>query len=157
MLPQLQKDLVDKNEYMTDDECVEALAIAQSLPGPVVYNFALAAGKKVAGYKGAFVAAGAVVLPTFVAMLLVTIVFRSLAHNIYVKKMMLGVQAAAGAIILSSAFKLGKKILKHWTDYVFMVVALAAMFLGGSVVWVLAASALGGYALLKFEERGAKK
>lgn len=156
MLPQLQRDLVEKHKFMTDDECVESIAIAQSLPGPIVYNFAVACGKKIAGYRGAFVAGVGVVIPAFLVMLLIAIAFRSLVDNIYVQKAMLGVQAAAGAVILSSAFQLGKKILKHWIEYVFMVVAFVAMILGGDVVWVLAVSALGGYLFLKFRERGAK-
>ena len=66
MIPLIQKEVVEKHKWMTDDDILEIVAIAESTPGPIAINAATFVGYRTAGFFGAFCATVGVVLPSFV-------------------------------------------------------------------------------------------
>ena len=66
MIPLIQKETVDNHGWVTDEDILEIIAIAESTPGPIAINSATFVGYKVAGFLGAFCATFGVVLPSFV-------------------------------------------------------------------------------------------
>jgi len=65
MLPMLQKEVVEKRQWATEDEMLDLIAIAQSAPGAIAVNGAIVVGYKLAGISGALVAIIATILPPF--------------------------------------------------------------------------------------------
>lgn len=66
MIPLIQKEITEKRGWMTDDDVLEIVAIAESTPGPIAVNAATFVGFRVCGFRGALLATLGVVLPTFV-------------------------------------------------------------------------------------------
>jgi len=69
-IPLMEIEAVDNYHWMTTEEFIDVLAMGNALPGPILPKMAGYVGFKVAGWAGAFVALGATVLPTFLAMVL---------------------------------------------------------------------------------------
>ena len=65
MIPLIQKEVVETKQWITNDDVLEILAIAESTPGPIAINAATFVGYRVAGTFGAFCATMGVVLPSF--------------------------------------------------------------------------------------------
>jgi hypothetical protein len=66
MLPLIEKEAVDNKKWITDNELLDVVAIAESTPGPIAINAATFIGKKVGGFIGALCATTGVVLPSFI-------------------------------------------------------------------------------------------
>ncbi|MBR2421393.1 MAG: chromate transporter [Oscillospiraceae bacterium] len=69
MIPLIQKETVEKYHWITDEDLLNVVAIAESTPGPIAINAATFVGYHVAGYAGAVVATLGVVLPSFAIIL----------------------------------------------------------------------------------------
>ena len=75
MLPLIQNAVVDKKKWLSDKEFIDMLAIAQSMPGPIALNTAIFVGNKREGVKGSVFSSLGIILPSFITILLVVIVF----------------------------------------------------------------------------------
>ena len=71
MIPLIQHEVVDKNEWITDEDILEIVAIAESTPGPIAINSATFVGYRVCGVLGSIAATLGVVVPSFLIMLCV--------------------------------------------------------------------------------------
>ena len=71
MIPLIQKETVENKKWITDDDILEIVAIAESTPGPIAINAATFVGYKVAGFWGAFFATIGMVVPSFAIILLI--------------------------------------------------------------------------------------
>ena len=65
MIPLIQKEAVENHKWVTDEDILNVVAIAESTPGPIAINAATFVGYQVAGFTGAVVATLGVVLPSF--------------------------------------------------------------------------------------------
>ena len=71
MIPLIQREAVEKHGWVTDDDILEILAIAESTPGPIAINSATFVGFRVGGVLGSACATLGVVLPSFVIISLI--------------------------------------------------------------------------------------
>ena len=71
MLPLIQREIVEKRKWITNDDILEVVAIAESTPGPIAVNSATFVGYRTGGFSGALLATLGVVLPSFVIILIV--------------------------------------------------------------------------------------
>jgi len=147
MLPMIQREFVDRRQYMTDEEMVDCLTVIQSLPGIIAINSATVIGYRCTGLKGALAAACGVVLPPFLVILAVAALWRNLTVNASIGHAFLGIRAAVCAFILVAAIRMVKPVLK--TDRTFgIAVALGTfaalvIFRFSAVVMILAGAAAG--------------
>ena len=72
MIPLIQFEAVEKQKWITDDDILEIVAIAESTPGPVAINAATFVGYRTCGFFGAACATLGVVLPSFCVILLIS-------------------------------------------------------------------------------------
>lgn len=101
-----QRELVERLGWMTRDEFVETLAIAQVLPGPNVVNISLMIGDRFFGLRGAFVAlAGMLVFPS-VLVLVLTALYAELAVHPMAVNALRGMGAVSAGLILATGCKL---------------------------------------------------
>ena len=74
MIPLIQRETVENHKWISDDDILDIIAIAESTPGPIAINSATFVGYKVAGFWGSFAATLGVVLPSFIIILVISYV-----------------------------------------------------------------------------------
>ena len=143
MLPILQREVVDKRGWCTEDELADYFAIGQCTPGVIAVNTATFVGSKRKGIPGGIVATLGMVFPSVVIITLIAAFLRNFAHTPAVGHAFAGVRAAVVALIASSVLKLAKTTVKNWWGGVlFAVVLLLSVFSGELKTWFPAVSFL---------------
>ena len=91
------------NGWLTEEELLNYIAVAESTPGPIAVNMATFVGSSQGGILGALLATLGVVLPSFVVILLIASVFTKLLQYAGVKAVLGGIRPAIIALILGTA------------------------------------------------------
>src|SRR5256885_9044625 len=113
IVPFLYGGVVEKFHWLTEQQFVDAVAVAMITPGPVVITAAFI-GYLVAGPVGAFVAAGAVFAPPYFIVVVAAPYYRRFAQNRQVKAFVQGVTAAAVGAIAGAAASVSVLSLTNW-------------------------------------------
>lgn len=98
----LIRDVVLSYSWMNDETLTYMIAISESTPGPIMVNLATYIGSSQAGFLGAVLATLSVILPSFIIMLLVMAVFKTLQKNKYVQAVLSGLKPCIIGIILAT-------------------------------------------------------
>lgn len=128
MIPLIEKETVSRQKWIDDEEMISIIAIAESTPGPIAVNSATYIGYKVGGFFGAVCATLGVVLPSFIIIILITLVLEQFMANEYVKYAFLGIRASVTILILNAALKLFKKVKKSIFNIVLLIAAFSIAF-----------------------------
>ena len=155
MIPLIRNEVVNKKGWLGDEEFMDMLAIAQSMPGPIALNTALFVGNKRLGFKGSLFSGAGVILPSFIVILLIAMVFTQFKDNPVVERIFKGIRPAVVALIVAPLLSLGKSAGVKWKNlWIPVVVALAVWQLHISPVYiVLAAILLGIFYLIYLKKR----
>ena len=124
MLPLLQREVVEKKRWCSEEELADYFAIGQSTPGVIAVNTATFVGQKLRGVPGGIAATLGVVAPSVAIIMVLAAFIQGFADNPYVIHAFNGIRACVCALILSSVIKLGKKAL---TDGPAVAVYIAAL------------------------------
>jgi chromate transporter len=141
MLPLLEIELVDKQEWLTDEEFLDIFAIVQGIPGIIAINSALFIGYKLRGVLGALTAVTGISLPSIIIISLITEPLLNLEHSYYVSGIMMGIRTCVLVLILWAAYKMGKKAIIEPTSIFYtigMVVGILYFNLSPIILIVLA-------------------
>ena len=122
MIPQMQHVAVEQKKWLTEEEMLDCIALSQSLPGVIAVNMATFIGNKQRGIKGAAVATIGVVLPAFIAIILAVCLLEYIGDNRFVEGAFTGIKAAVCGLIVVTAIKLLKQVIKTGSARVFTVV-----------------------------------
>ncbi|MBO5339427.1 MAG: chromate transporter [Oscillospiraceae bacterium] len=146
MLPILQREVVEKKGWATDEELTDYYAIGQCTPGIIAVNVATFIGHKFKGVAGGVAATLGVIAPPVVIISAIAALIANFARFPVVQHAMGGVNACVVALIAASVIKLGKSSLKgRLAVGIFLTVLALAFLLDVSpVVLVLGAGAVGG-------------
>lgn len=98
----LIRDVVRSYGWLTDEMLTYMIAVSESTPGPIMVNLATYVGSQQAGILGAIIATAAVVLPSFIVILLITILLKALIKNRYVQAILSGIKPSIIGIILAT-------------------------------------------------------
>ncbi len=120
MIPLIQRETVENKKWITDDDILEIIAIAESTPGPVAINSATFVGYRTAGFWGAAAATFGVVLPSFVIILVIAYVLNNFMELKSVKYAFQGINAGVLALLFKALWNMYKKSPKGWAAYVVM-------------------------------------
>ena len=104
-IPLIEFEAVKKYKWMSEDEFVEILALANTLPGPIATKMAAYIGYKVKGYLGAAVAILTHILPSIIAMIALLGVLYSFKDSPIVSGMVQGVTPVIGFMLLEMAYR----------------------------------------------------
>lgn len=127
MLRLLEEECVEKRDWLTREEFLNMVAMAESTPGPVSINSATYIGYKRAGVLGAAVATLAVCLPSFALLYLISLFFdRFLAYAV-VAKAFRGIQCCVVYLILSAGWKMARGMEKRYLERGICLAVLCAM------------------------------
>ena len=156
MLPMLQREIVEKHKWATEDDVLDYYAIGQCTPGIIAVNTATFVGVKLAGALGGAVSTVAVVSPSLIIITIISTILRNFAEYAVVQHAFAGIRVAVAALVVVSVVKLFKKGVKDVLGYViFAVSLLLVFFLDVSPIWVvLAAIAIGVGKALKAGKGG---
>ncbi|HEU4886344.1 MAG TPA: chromate transporter [Thermoanaerobaculia bacterium] len=132
----MQRDLVEERGWVTKDEYVKGLALAQLAPGPLAAQLAIYLGWARGGIFGATLVALAFVLPSFVMVMAISVAYVRYGGLAWMQAAFYGIGAAVIAIILRSAYKLVKLTLgRQWLLWmIFVANAIATAVLEAEVV-----------------------
>ena len=138
MIPLIQREVVEKNHWLTDEDILEIIAIAESTPGPIAINSATFVGYKAAGVWGALLCTSGVVIPSFFIILAVSFVLDQFQSLQVVQFAFNGIRAGVLALILKALVNMYKKCPKGWVSYVVMLLSfLAVVFTDVNVLYVI--------------------
>jgi len=130
MLPILQREVVERKGWCTDEELADYFAIGQCTPGVIAVNTATFVGSKKKGVSGGIVATLGMIFPSVVIITLIAAFLQNFAHIPAVRHAFNGVRAAVVALIASSVLKLGKTTLKSAPAVAIYIVVLALAVAG---------------------------
>ena len=146
MIPLIESEVVEKHRWVTKEEFVDLIAIAQSCPGVFAINISTFIGYKLRRTAGAVSCALGTALPSFLIILLIAMFFRQFEDNPVVAAMFRGIRPAVVALIAVPTFKMARQAkLNRYTFWIPIVSALLIWLLGVSPIYIILVAALGGY------------
>ena len=113
MLPILQREVVEKKHWVTDEAITDYYALGQCTPGIIAVNTSVFIGHQLRKIPGGIVAALGVVFPSFVVITIIATFLANFSDYPAVQHALAGINAVVVALILSSVLKLGKTTLKN--------------------------------------------
>jgi len=147
MLPLLQREIVDKKKWATQEEVLDYFAISQCTPGIIAVNTAMFVGYKKKGVSGAIAAMLGTVFPSLIIITVIAALFDNFAHIEAVKHALAGIRVAAGALITAAVIRLVRSDVRSPVQIALCVAAFVVVaVLGGSPVFVVIGASLFGVA-----------
>lgn len=113
VLAVVQRELVEKKRWMTNDEFVEDWAVAQIMPGPNVVNLSIMIGERYFGWRGAMAALAGMLTFPLILVLAVAVVYAQFASQPAVAGALRGMGAVAAGLIAGMGLKLSSTLRKH--------------------------------------------
>jgi Chromate transport protein ChrA len=158
MLPVIEKEIVEKYEFMSRDDFMEYATLSQTLPGVIALNCASFVGRRTAGVSGMFVAGFGATFSAFVLMLGATIAMQYIPQAGPVMGAMRCIRSASASMILSAAVSLGAHNLKSIFAIGVMLAAFSAvLFFNISTPLVVLVSGVVGYIGARLSNKKGRK
>jgi len=127
MIPLIQKETVENKKWITDQDILEIIAIAESTPGPIAINSATFVGYRVAGFFGALCATLGVVLPSFVIIFVLSYVIAKFRELKAVQYAFNGIRAGVLALIIKALWSMYKQAPKGLVSYIVIAFSFVAV------------------------------
>ena len=141
MLPLIQREVVDRKGWIDEEEFLNMIALAQAAPGLIAVNSAIFIGWRIGGWRGVAGAVLGAVLPSFLIILAIAMVFSEWKELPAVEAVFKGVRPAVVALIAAPLFKMAKAAKISWlTALIPVAAALLIWLLRINPVWVILAT-----------------
>lgn len=151
MIPMIEADVVERNKWVSQEEFVDLMAIAQSCPGIFAVNISIFVGYRLRGVWGSIACALGTVMPSFLIILVLAVFFRYARGNEIVERVFKGIRPAVVALIAAPTFKMAKSAHVTRTNvWIPVAGALLIWLLGVSPIYVIVLAAIGGYLYGRF-------
>ncbi|PWL90586.1 MAG: chromate transporter [Clostridiales bacterium] len=148
MLPILQRDVVEKKGWATEEELTDYFAIGQCTPGVIAVNTATFIGYKYKGIPGGIVATLGIVCPSILIITIIALFLRSFADLPAVAHAFAGIRACVCVLIFNAVLKIWKStVIDLPTALIFITVFLLSVFLGLSPALMVVVAGLVGLGL----------
>lgn len=148
MLPMLEREIVTKHKWATQDEILDYFAIGQCTPGIIAVNTATFVGYKQRGIIGGIAATLGVISPSIVIIMVIAAVLMNFMTVTWVQHAFAGIRVAVCALIVASVIKLAKSNVRAWWHIVLAAAAFVLVGLCGvSPVYIVIGCALAGVIL----------
>lgn len=126
MIPLIHNEITIKKKWIKDEDFLDIVTVAQSVPGPIALNIAVFVGFRILKLKGALVVVLGTILPSFISILMIAIFFTELRDNPVMDAAFKGMRPAVIALIVIPVISLSKKV----SPILWVVIAATA-----SVIW----------------------
>ena len=145
MIPLIEREVIERRRWVAQEEFLDLLTLAQSVPGPMSLNTAVFVGYRLRGMRGALATLLGSILPSFLIMLLIALFFTDVRQNPVVDAAFKGMRPAVVALIVGPVISLARGM--HRALYVAVAAAALVIWgLGWSPIFVLVAGAVVGIA-----------
>ncbi len=145
MIPLIQKEVVDNKKWISREDFVDMIAIAQSAPGVLAVNISILTGYKLRKNRGSIVASVGSTLPSFVIILFIAIFLRQFDQIEWVQKMFMAIRPAVVALIAVPVFTTAQTIGINFKTVIIPVAAALLIWMWGvSPVYIILAASVGG-------------
>jgi len=146
MIPLIEEEVVNRKQWVSKDEMLDLIAIAQSCPGVFAINIATFIGYKLRKTRGAICTTLGTAMPSFLIILAIAMFFSQFKDNKVVAAIFRGIRPAVVALIAVPTFNLGKRAqLNRYTIWIPIACALAIWAIGVSPIYIIIAAGLAGY------------
>lgn len=154
MLPILQREVVEKRGWATEEELMDYYAIGQCTPGIIAVNTSTFIGYKLRGIIGGIVATLGCIFPSLVIITIIAAFIQNFSEYAVVQHGLAGIRVCVCVLILNAVLKLGKKsVIDKATAAIFLAIFLCSLFLNLSPIWFIL---LAGVAGILIKQAGGK-
>ena len=154
MVPLIENELVDKRKWISREDFLDLMALAQTVPGIFAVNIAIFIGYKLKKFWGAFWMALGTILPSFIIMLAIALFFQQFKHIPAVENIFKGIRPTVVALIAAPTFKMAKSAkISRYNIWIPCVSALLIWLLDFSPIYVIILSGLGGYLYGRYKNK----
>ena len=142
----MHRILVDEERWIGENRFLHALNYCMLLPGPEAMQLATYIGWLLHGVRGGLVAGCLFVLPGFLSIMALSVLYASFQEASFVQAIFFGIKAAVLAIVIEALLRIGKRALKTWPMYLIAAAAFVAIFaFDAPFPLIIAAAALVGF------------
>ena len=148
MLPMLQKEVVEKRGWATEEELMDYYALGQCTPGIIAVNTATFVGQNTAGNLGGIIATLGVVFPSLIIITLIAMFLQNFADLPIVQNAFAGIRVCVCVLVFNAVVKLWKKaVVDKKTLIIFLVVVIGSFVFDVAPTIFVILSALAGIIL----------
>lgn len=145
MIPLIERDVVERNNWVSKEEFVDLLAVAQSSPGVFAVNISIFIGYKLRGVAGSLFSAVGNVLPSVIIILLIALFFNTFRENEVVNNIFMGLRPAVVALIAVPVFSVAKTARISWTNvWIPVLASLLIVAFRVSPIYIIMCAVAGG-------------
>lgn len=153
MIPLIEAEIIDKQKWVSREDFIDLMALAQTVPGIFAVNIAIFIGYKLRKFWGAFMALGTI-LPSFIIILAIALFFQQFKDYPAVENIFKGIRPAVVALIAAPTFKMAKSAkISRYNIWIPAVSALLIWLLDFSPIYVIILSGLGGYLYGRYKNK----
>ena len=127
MISLLHTEFVERKGYLSNDEFMDVVAIAESTPGPIAINMSTYIGYKRSGFLGALLSTIGMCLPSFLIIFLISLFFNDFLEITWVANAFRGIQICVIYLILSAGIKMIRQLKKSAFNIVILVLTAILM------------------------------
>ena len=154
MIPLMEKELVDRHGWITNDEFMEIITLSQTMPGIFAANMAAHIGWRLRGIPGAIISVLGNILMPILIILALAMGLHYLQGNAVVEAIFKGVRPVVVALIAAPVFRMAKTAhISRFNFWIPLVAALLIWLLGVSPIWVILIAVIGGIIYGKYLEQ----
>ena len=159
MMPMLQKELIEKKHWLTEEDLIDYYAIGQSTPGTIAVNVATFVGFRQAGVLGAIVATLGIISPSIIIITILAGTINSISEYPKVQAALKGINVAVAALLTTVIIKFAKKTIKNVWNVLFMFAAFICIFWFKvpSFIIIIAAILLGCLNVVRLKKKAEKE
>lgn len=154
MMPIMQRELIEKRSWITEEELIDYFAIGQSTPGIIAVNVATFVGYKKLGWFGGIIGTLGVVTPSWVIIMLLAGAISSVDKYPLAQKALKGINVAVAALLTSVIVKFSKKTIKNvWNAFFMLLSFVLIYFFKVQSVWIIIAALVTGSLLTLYRQK----
>ena len=129
MISLIENECIEKKKWITNEEFLNCVALAESTPGPIAINSATFIGYKVAGFLGSLFATLGVIIPSFVIIYIISLFFNNLLEIEVIANAFNGIKVGVSLLIIQAGIKMFIKAEKKPIPLIIIFTTVVAMIL----------------------------
>ena len=142
MIAVIEDLCVSQKKWLTAEEMMELIVIAESTPGPIAINCATYVGYRRRGIAGAVVATVGMVLPSFLIIYMISLLLDHYLEIGLISSAFRGMKMGVGIVILNAGFNMAKKVKKKILPRSFLLFGLIGLLTVNALAWNVSSIAL---------------
>ena len=151
MISIIEREVVDKHKWISREDFLDLLAVAQSLPGILAVNFAVAIGDKLRDSRGRLCAALGTIIPSFTIILIIAIFLtpETIKNNETISKIFMGMRPAVVALLIAPVITTARAAKINWKT-IFIPISVALLiwskipYISNPIIYIILGG-VGGY------------